>query len=86
MAVLAVIRNEAASTGRCALPVARIAERADAGPPVADGAGGIQKKLGGEGLDRLTIRGHAPLSPGFTVPVTHCVGGGSNCEPAPPRT
>jgi hypothetical protein len=48
MAVLAVIRNEAASTGRCALPVARIAERANAPPPVADGAKGIQKIWGRE--------------------------------------
>ena len=31
MAVLAVIRNEAAATGKCALPVARIAERANVG-------------------------------------------------------
>src|SRR4029077_13465559 len=31
MAVLAVIRNEAAATGRCTLPVARIAERANVG-------------------------------------------------------
>jgi hypothetical protein len=31
MAVLAVIRNEAAATGKCALSVARIAERANVG-------------------------------------------------------
>jgi hypothetical protein len=31
MAVLAVIRNEAAATGKCTLPVARIAERANVG-------------------------------------------------------
>ena len=31
MAVLAVIRNEAQTTGRCTLPVARIAERAHIG-------------------------------------------------------
>ena len=31
MDVLAVIRNEAAATGRCTLPVARIAERANVG-------------------------------------------------------
>jgi hypothetical protein len=31
MAVLAVIRNEAAATGNCTLPVARIAERANVG-------------------------------------------------------
>ena len=31
MAVLAVIRNEAETTGRCTLPVARIAERANVG-------------------------------------------------------
>ena len=31
MAVLAVIRNDAATTGKCTLPVARIAERANVG-------------------------------------------------------
>src|SRR3954464_898964 len=31
MAVLAVIRNDAAATGKCTLPVARIAERANVG-------------------------------------------------------
>jgi hypothetical protein len=31
MAVLAVIRNEAETTGRCTLPVAQIAERANVG-------------------------------------------------------
>jgi len=31
MAVLAVIRNEAAATGKCTLPVAPIAERANVG-------------------------------------------------------
>jgi DNA-binding MarR family transcriptional regulator len=31
MAVLAVIRNEAQTTGRCSLPVAQIAERANIG-------------------------------------------------------
>ena len=31
MAVLAVIRNEAEASGRCTLPVARIAERANVG-------------------------------------------------------
>jgi hypothetical protein len=31
MAVLAVIRNEAQTTGKCSLPVARIAERANIG-------------------------------------------------------
>jgi hypothetical protein len=31
MAVLAVIRNEAAATGKCTLPVARIADRANVG-------------------------------------------------------
>src|SRR3954452_3875940 len=31
MAVLAVIRHEAAATGKCTLPVARIAERANVG-------------------------------------------------------
>jgi hypothetical protein len=37
MAVLAVIRNEASATGKCTLPGARIAERANVGkraPPL----------------------------------------------------
>ena len=46
MAVLAVIRNEAAATGKCTLPVARIAERANVGRAKARAAIRLAERLG----------------------------------------
>jgi Helix-turn-helix domain len=46
MAVLAVIRNEAEATGRCTLPVARIAERANVGRAKARTAIRLAESLG----------------------------------------
>jgi Helix-turn-helix domain len=46
MAVLAVIRNEAKATGRCTLPVARIAERASVGRAKARTAIRLAESLG----------------------------------------
>ena len=46
MAVLAVIRNEAQATGRCTLPVARIAERANVGRAKARAAIRLAESLG----------------------------------------
>ena len=46
MAVLAVIRNEAAATGKCTLPVARIAERANVGRAKVRAAIRLAERLG----------------------------------------
>jgi hypothetical protein len=46
MAVLAVIRNEASATGKCTLPVARIAERANVGRAKARAAIRLAERLG----------------------------------------
>jgi hypothetical protein len=46
MAVLAVIRNEAQTTGKCILPVARIAERANIGRAKARAAIRLAASLG----------------------------------------
>jgi hypothetical protein len=46
MAVLAVIRNEAQTTGKCSLPVARIAERANIGRAKVRAAIRLAESLG----------------------------------------
>jgi hypothetical protein len=46
MAVLAVIRNEASATGKCTLPGARIAERANVGRAKARAAIRLAERLG----------------------------------------
>ena len=46
LAVLAVIRNEAQTTGKCTLPVARIAERANIGRAKARSAIRLAEGLG----------------------------------------
>jgi hypothetical protein len=46
MAVLAVIRNEAQTTGKCTLPVARIAERANIGRAKVRAAIKLAESLG----------------------------------------
>jgi hypothetical protein len=46
MAVLAVIRDEAKATGRCTLPVARIAERANIGRAKTRAAIRLAESLG----------------------------------------
>ena len=46
MAVLAVIRDEGRATGRCTLPVARIAERANVGRAKARAAIRLAERLG----------------------------------------
>jgi hypothetical protein len=45
MAVLAVIRNEALATGKCTLPVAHIAERANVGRAKARAAIKLAERL-----------------------------------------
>jgi hypothetical protein len=51
MAVLAVIRNEAKATGRCTLPVARIAERANVGRAKTQAAIRLAERLGIIGIE-----------------------------------
>jgi hypothetical protein len=46
MAVLAVIRNEAQASGKCSLPLARIAERANIGRAKARAAIRLAESLG----------------------------------------
>jgi hypothetical protein len=56
MAVLAVIRNEAAATGRCTLPVARIAERANIGRAKARAAIRLAESLGAIAIEAAPDR------------------------------
>jgi hypothetical protein len=51
MAVLAVIRNEAETTGTCTLPVARIAERANVGRAKTRAAIRLAESLGIIGIE-----------------------------------
>jgi hypothetical protein len=54
LAVLAIIRNEAQASGKCSLPVARIAERANIGRAKTRAAIRLAEKLG-----LITIDGDA---------------------------
>jgi len=56
MAVLAVIQNEADTTGRCTLPVARIAERANVGRAKTRAAIRLAESLGIIGIEVATDR------------------------------
>ena len=53
MAVLAVIRNEAQASGKCSLPVARIAERANIGRAKARAAIRLAESLGLIAIDHM---------------------------------
>jgi hypothetical protein len=69
MAVLAVIRDEARATGRCTLPVARIAERANIGRAKTRAAIRLAESLG---LNRHRARawpGTCNHQPGRHVPL-----------------
>jgi hypothetical protein len=63
--VLAVIRNEAQASGKCSLPVARIAERANIGRAKARAAIRLAESLGLIAID------HMPT--GKRVIVNRCV-------------
>jgi DNA-binding MarR family transcriptional regulator len=56
LAVLAVIRDEAKETGKCSLPVARIAERANIGRAKARAAIGLAERLGLIKIEQLPHR------------------------------
>jgi hypothetical protein len=54
LAVLAVIRDEAKTTGRCTLPVARIAERANIGRAKTRAAIRLAESLGAIAIEAKT--------------------------------
>jgi hypothetical protein len=56
LAVLAVIRDEAKATGRCDLPVARIAERANIGRAKARAAIRLAESLGAIAIEEVPGR------------------------------
>jgi hypothetical protein len=56
LAVLAVIRDEAKATGRCDLPVARIAERANIGRAKARAAIKLAESLGAIAIEEVPGR------------------------------
>lgn len=56
MAVLAVIRDEAAATGRCTLPLARIAERANIGRAKTRAAIRLAESLGVIAIEHMPDR------------------------------
>ena len=66
MAVLAVIRDEARATGRCTLPVARIAERANIGRAKTRAAIRLAESLGLIAIEQEPGRERAIINRGVT--------------------
>ena len=66
MAVLAVIRDEAGATGKCTLPVARIAERANIGRAKTRAAIRLAESLGLIAIEQEPGRGRAIINRGVT--------------------
>jgi len=64
MAVLAVIRDEARETGKCTLPVARIAERANIGRTKARAAIRLAEQLGLIAIEETAGRKRAIINRG----------------------
>src|SRR3954451_22185083 len=67
MAVLAVIRNEAQASGKCSLPVARIAERANIGRAKARAAIRLAEGLGLINLEETPHRERVTVNRGDTA-------------------
>jgi hypothetical protein len=65
-AVLAVIRDEARATGRCTLPVARIAERANIGRAKTRAAIRLAESLGLIAIEQEPGQGRAIINRGVT--------------------
>jgi hypothetical protein len=65
-AVLAVIQNEAAATGKCTLPVARIAERANIGRAKARAAIRLAEGLGLIAIDHMPTGKRVIVNRGVT--------------------
>ena len=66
MAVLAVIRNEAQASGKCSLPVARIAERANIGRAKARAAIRLAEGLGLIAIEETPDRKRVIVNRGVT--------------------
>jgi hypothetical protein len=66
MAVLAVIRDEARATGKCILPVARIAERANIGRAKTRAAIKLAESLGLIAIEQEPGRERAIINRGVT--------------------
>jgi DNA-binding Lrp family transcriptional regulator len=66
MAVLAVIQNEAAATGKCTLPVARIAERANVGRAKVRAAIRLAERLGIIAIEVASDRKRMIINRGVT--------------------
>jgi hypothetical protein len=66
LAVLAVIRDEAKTTGRCTLPVARIAERANIGRAKTRVAIRLAESLGLIAIEQEPSRGRAIINRGVS--------------------
>jgi Helix-turn-helix domain len=66
MAVLAVIRDEARATGKCTLPVARIAERANIGRAKTRAAIRLAESLGLIAIEQEPGRKRAIINRGVT--------------------
>ena len=66
MAVLAVIRNEASTSGRCTVPVARIAERANIGRAKVRAAIRLAEKLGLITIEETPDRKRVIINRGIT--------------------
>ena len=66
LAVLAVIRNEAQTTGKCTLPVARIAERANIGRAKARAAIRLAEGLGLIAIEEAPDRKRVIINRGVT--------------------
>ena len=66
MAVLAVIRNEALATGKCTLPVARIAESANVGRAKARAAIRLAECLGLIAIEETPDRKRVIVNRGVT--------------------
>jgi hypothetical protein len=66
MAVLAVIRNEAQASGKCSLPVARIAERANIGRAKARAAIRLAEGLGLIAIEDTPDRKRVIINRGVT--------------------
>jgi hypothetical protein len=66
MAVLAVIRDEASATGKCVLPVARIAERANIGRAKTRAAIRLAESLGLIAIEQERGRERAIINRGVT--------------------
>jgi hypothetical protein len=66
MAVLAVIRNEAQASGKCSLPLARIAERANVGRAKTRAAIRLAERLGIIAIEVASDRKRMIINRGVT--------------------